>query len=163
MSSEPPSPPPALLPASRCVAASPAGPIGTPADPASPSALARARQWARRIKRDTYALYLAVRDPRTPWYAKVVAACVVAYAFSPIDLIPDFIPVLGYLDDVIIVPLGIMLALKLIPAAVMTECRAAADANRPSSKPRNYIGATVVVAIWLLAAALSIQWIMRFL
>ena len=125
------------------------------------SLFTRARAWARRIKRDTYALYLAVRDPRTPWYAKLFAACVVAYAFSPIDLIPDFIPVLGYLDDVIIVPLGIMLALKLIPTTVMAECRATADANRPSSKPRNYIGAVVVVAIWLLALVLSIQWALR--
>ena len=120
--------------------------------------VARARQWARRIKRDTYALYLAVRDPRTPWYAKVVAACVVAYAFSPIDLIPDFIPVLGYLDDVIIVPAGIVLALKLIPAEVMADCRARADANRPSSKPRNYLGAAAIVALWLLLAALAIRW-----
>src|SRR5688572_19451473 len=119
---------------------------------------ASARAWARRIKRDTYALYLAVRDPRTPWYAKLFAACVVAYAFSPIDLIPDFIPILGYLDDVIIVPLGIVLALKLIPPAVMVECRAAADANRPSNKPRNYIGAAVIVLLWLLAAALCIRW-----
>ena len=126
-----------------------------------PSLATRARQWARRIKRDTYALYLAVRDPRTPWYAKVVAACVVAYAFSPIDLIPDFIPVLGYLDDVIIVPLGILLALRLIPPDVMAECRAAADANRPSSKPRHYAGAAAIVAIWLLAAALAIQWALR--
>ena len=137
----------------------------TPGVPAelgpSESLFTRARAWARRIKRDTYALYLAVRDPRTPWYAKLFAACVVAYAFSPIDLIPDFIPVLGYLDDVIIVPLGIMLALKLIPPAVMAECRAAADANRPSSKPRNYAGAAVVVAIWLLALAISIQWALR--
>ena len=117
-----------------------------------------ARQWARRIKRDTYALYLAARDRRTPWYAKLFAACVVAYAFSPIDLIPDFIPVLGYLDDVIIVPLGIVLALKMIPADVMAECRAAAEADRPSSKPRNYVGAAAIVAIWLLAAALAIRW-----
>jgi len=131
----------------------------TPANPPSDRAtvFARARQWARRVKRDTYALFLAVQDPRTPWYAKVFAACIVAYAFSPIDLIPDFIPVLGYLDDVIIVPLGIMLALKMIPAAVMAECRAQADASRPSSKPRNYVGAAVVVAIWLLAAALSVR------
>jgi len=132
-----------------------ARPANSPSE--RPTLFARARQWARRIKRDTYALYLAVRDPRTPWYAKVFAACVVAYAFSPIDLIPDFIPVLGYLDDVIIVPLGIMLALKMIPADVMAECRAAADANRPSSKPRNYAGAAVVVAIWLLAAALCVR------
>jgi uncharacterized membrane protein YkvA (DUF1232 family) len=123
--------------------------------------LGRAREWARSIKRDTYALFLAVRDPRTPLYAKVFAACVVAYAFSPIDLIPDFIPVLGYLDDVIIVPLGIVLALRMIPAEVMAECRAEADANRPSSKPRNYIGAAAIVIIWLLAAALAMWWAMR--
>jgi uncharacterized membrane protein YkvA (DUF1232 family) len=122
--------------------------------------LARARQWARRVKRDTYALSLAVRDPRTPWYAKVVAACVVAYAFSPIDLIPDFIPVLGYLDDVIVVPLGIVLALRLIPADVMAECRARAEANRPASKPRDLIGAAVVVAIWLALAAVGARWLL---
>ena len=123
--------------------------------------LQSARLWARRIKRDTYALYLATRDPRTPWYAKLLAACIVAYAFSPIDLIPDFIPVLGYLDDLIIVPLGILLALKLIPPDVMAECRAAAEANRPAAKPRNYIGAAVIVLIWLLAAALTLQWGIR--
>lgn len=131
----------------------------TPA--AQPGLTTRARQWARRIKRDTFALYLAVKDPRTPWYARVFAMCVVAYAFSPIDLVPDFIPVLGYLDDVIIVPLGIVLAMKLIPADVMAECRAAAETNRPSSKPRNYVGAAVIVAVWLLAAALCIQWALR--
>ena len=120
--------------------------------------LQSARQWARRIKRDTYTLYLAARDPRTPWHAKLFAACVVAYAFSPIDLIPDFIPVLGYLDDVIIVPLGIVLALRLLPPKVLAECRAAADADRPSSKPRNYLGAAVIVLIWLLAAVLCIRW-----
>ena len=128
----------------------------------APGLVARARQWARRIKRDTYALFLAIRDPRTPWYAKVVAACVVAYAFSPLDLIPDFIPVLGYLDDVIIVPLGIVLALKLIPAEVMAECRARAEANWPSSKPRSFVGAAVIVAVWLLLAALSIRWALSF-
>jgi uncharacterized membrane protein YkvA (DUF1232 family) len=130
---------------------------------ASDGRFARARLWARRIKRDTYALYLAVRDPRTPWYAKAVAACVVAYAFSPIDLIPDFIPVLGYLDDVIIVPLGIALALKLIPPAVMAECRARAEANRPASKPKNYAGAVAIIALWLLLAALGVQLILRVL
>ena len=103
-----------------------------------------------------------MRDPRTPLYAKLFAACVVAYAFSPIDLIPDFIPVLGYLDDVIIVPLGIVLALRMIPADVMAECRALAEQNRPSSKPRNYIGAAAIVLIWLLAAALAIQWARQF-
>src|ERR671933_1645183 len=84
------------------------------------------RRRARLLKRDTYALYLAARDPRTPWYAKVLAAVVVAYALSPLDLIPDFIPVLGYLDDLLIVPAGIALAVKLVPAPVMAECRAQA-------------------------------------
>jgi uncharacterized membrane protein YkvA (DUF1232 family) len=136
-------------------------PPGRAAGSPPPSLAARARQWARRIKRDAYALSLAVRDPRTPWYAKLVAACVVAYAFSPIDLIPDFIPLLGYLDDILIVPLGILLALKLIPADVMAECRAKAEAHRPHSRPRNYLGAAAIVAIWLLAAALSVQWLIR--
>lgn len=116
------------------------------------------RQWARRMKRDTYALYLACRDPRVPWYAKVVAACVVAYAFSPIDLVPDFVPVLGYLDDVIIAPLGILLALKLVPPAVMGECRERADAAiaRGSNKPRNWIAGAVIIAVWLAAASWAI-------
>lgn len=87
----------------------------------------RLRHWARTIKRDVVALYLAARDPRVPWYAKAVAACVAAYALSPIDLIPDFIPVLGYLDDVIIVPLGILLTVRLVPAHVMAELRGEAE------------------------------------
>src|SRR5688572_8481819 len=120
--------------------------------------LQSARQWARRIKRDTYTLYLAMRDRRTPWYAKLVAACVVAYAFSPLDLIPDFIPVLGYLDDVIIVPLGIVLALRLIPPDVLAECRAVAEAERPPTRPRSLAGAVVIVVLWLLAATLCIRW-----
>src|SRR3546814_19345602 len=81
----------------------------------------RLRHWARTIRRDVVALYLAARDPRVPWYAKALAACVAAYALSPIDLIPDFIPVLGYLDDVILVPLGILLAVRHVPAHVMAE------------------------------------------
>src|SRR5690349_10291600 len=85
--------------------------------------LEKAKHWAREIKRDVIALWLAARDPRVPWYAKAVAAAVAAYALSPIDLIPDFIPVLGYLDDLIIVPLGILLALKLVPPHLMAEFR----------------------------------------
>src|SRR5512136_2599131 len=81
------------------------------------------RRWAETLKVETYALYLAYRDPRVPWPAKLFAACVVGYAFSPIDMIPDFIPVLGYLDDIVIVPLGIALALKMIPADVMSDAR----------------------------------------
>jgi uncharacterized membrane protein YkvA (DUF1232 family) len=84
------------------------------------------RLWAKRVERDVIAVWLAARDPRTPWYTKVVAAGVAAYALSPIDLIPDFVPVLGYLDDLIIVPLGILLAINLIPRELMTEFRAKA-------------------------------------
>ena len=94
--------------------------------------LKSARQWARRLKRDVHALWLAGRDPRTPWYAKALAVAVAAYALSPLDLIPDFIPVLGWLDDLIIVPLGIVLAVRLIPADVMEEHRRAAE--RAASK-----------------------------
>lgn len=111
------------------------------------------RGWARRVKRDVFALYLAYRDPRTPWYARIVAAGVVAYAFSPIDLIPDPIPVLGYLDDLILVPLGIMLAVRLIPPAVMADCRTAATTRLQSGKPVNWGAAVVIVCIWLLVAA----------
>src|SRR6478752_7495834 len=93
------------------------------------------KQWARQLKRELYALYLAYKDPRVPWYARLVAACVVGYAFSPIDLIPDPIPVLGYLDDLVIVPAGIALVLRLIPAEVMTDsrARAAVAAERPTN------------------------------
>src|SRR6188768_3565060 len=96
--------------------------------------LDRAKHWARAIKRDVIALWLAARDPRVPWYAKAVAAAVAAYALSPIDLIPDFIPILGYLDDLLIVPLGIMAAVSLIPEPVMADLRVtAAEQRKPSS------------------------------
>ena len=114
------------------------------------------KQRARQFKAETYALYLAYRDPRTPWHARVVAAVVVGYAFNPIDLIPDFIPVLGYLDDLVLVPLGIWLALKLIPPAVMAENRAKAAAVMAEGKPVNRAAAVVIVGIWLLLAALGI-------
>lgn len=109
--------------------------------------VARLRDWAREMKRDVHALYLAARDPRVPWYAKAVALAVAAYALSPIDLIPDFIPVLGHLDDVIIVPLGIVLAVRLIPAEVLAEHRATASAagKRPTSRS----AAAIIVAIWI--------------
>jgi len=111
---------------------------------------ARLRDWAHRAKRDVVALHLAARDPRVPWFAKAVVTCVAAYALSPIDLIPDFIPVLGYLDDLIIVPLGILLALRLVPPDLMAEFRREADGlgERPASRA----GAAMVVALWLLAA-----------
>lgn len=105
---------------------------------------------ARLLKRDVYVLYLACRDPRTPWYAKVVAAAVVAYALSPIDLIPDFIPVLGQLDDLILVPVGVGLALRLIPPGIIAEHRAAAGARLSRTVGR--AGLIVVVLIWVLIA-----------
>lgn len=112
----------------------------------------RMKQWARRIKQDVVAIWLAARDPRTPWMAKVLALLVAAYAVSPIDLIPDFIPVLGYLDDLIIVPLGILLVVRLIPADLMAEFRrSAADM---SSRPVSRVAAAVFIAVWVLAAAL---------
>ena len=116
----------------------------------------RAKRWARSIKVDVVALWIAARDPRTPWYAKAVAAAVAAYALSPIDLIPDFIPVLGYLDDLLIVPLGIMLAVRLIPLPLMVEFRAAAA--RRTGRPRSFAGAAAIAAIWLLALAL-VAWL----
>ena len=114
------------------------------------------RQRAGQLQQETYALFLAYRDPRVPWYAKLWAACVVAYALSPIDLIPDFIPVLGYLDDLILVPLGIALALRMIPPQVMADCRARAQEALAENRPQSRIVAVVIVAIWLLLAGLTV-------
>jgi uncharacterized membrane protein YkvA (DUF1232 family) len=111
------------------------------------------REKARAMKREVYALVLACRDPRTPWAARIVAACVVAYAFSPIDLIPDFVPVLGYLDDLILIPLGILLALRLVPPDVMADSRAHADEVLASGKPVSRAAAAVIIGIWVLLAA----------
>ncbi len=121
------------------------------------------RRRARGLRTEIHALYLAYRDPRVPWYGRLVAACVVAYAFSPLDLIPDPIPVLGYLDDLILVPLGVMLALRLIPPQVMAESRAKAHAAARSGKPTNWIAAGVIVTIWVLAAWLTIRLLLRLL
>lgn len=113
----------------------------------------RLKHWARVIKRDAYAVYFAARDPRTPWYAKALALCVAGYALSPIDLIPDFIPVLGYLDDLLLVPLGIIAVVRMIPADVMAEHRAAATwtAERPLSRT----AAVVIVCVWAASIALT--------
>jgi uncharacterized membrane protein YkvA (DUF1232 family) len=115
----------------------------------------RWKDWARALKREVYALYLAYKDPRVPWYARVVAACVVAYAFSPIDLIPDPIPVLGYLDDLVLLPLGVALTIRLIPPPVLAECREEAARSMAAGKPVNWIAAGVIVAGWLLLAGLG--------
>jgi uncharacterized membrane protein YkvA (DUF1232 family) len=114
---------------------------------------------ARKLKRETLTLYFACRHREVPWYAKVFTACVVAYAFSPIDLIPDFIPVLGYLDDLLIVPLGIWLSVKMIPEAVLSECRQQAEAAM--EKPTNWVAAAIIVLIWLALLALGIRFFAR--
>jgi uncharacterized membrane protein YkvA (DUF1232 family) len=119
------------------------------------------KQRVRQLKAEAYALYLAYRDPRVPWYARLLAAVVVGYAFCPIDLIPDFVPVLGYLDDLLLVPLGIWLALKLIPPEVMAEARERARQAMAAGKPVNRAAAVVVVSIWLLLAALAVALVMR--
>jgi uncharacterized membrane protein YkvA (DUF1232 family) len=119
----------------------------------------RWKQSARWLKSETYALYLAYKHPTTPLFAKAFAGLVVAYAFSPIDLVPDFIPVLGYLDDLILVPLGIALALKMIPAAVMDECRKKAQIEIGEGKPVNWFVAVIIVVVWLGLAAICIFWL----
>ena len=113
-------------------------------------ALEQLRRWARSIKAEAFALYLAARDPRTPWYAKVAVAAVAAYALSPIDLIPDFIPVLGYLDDLLIVPAGIYLALRLIPPHVLAWGRE--QALRVPERPKSYWAAGAIVLVWVALA-----------
>lgn len=119
---------------------------------------ARLKECVRHLKGETFALYLAARHPGTPWYAKAFVAGVVAYAFSPIDLIPDFIPVLGYLDDLILVPLGIAVAIRMIPPAVLAECRVRAQAMMADGKPKSRIAAIVIIGIWILVAALFTLW-----
>lgn len=117
----------------------------------------RLKIWARAIKRDVLALWLAARDKRVPWYAKAFAAAVAAYALSPVDLIPDFIPVLGYLDDLLLVPLGIVLAVKLIPADVFADLRAQAETI--AARPVSRAGMVAVLAIWL-ALAVWVAWML---
>ena len=112
--------------------------------------LAYWKKQARALKIQTLALYYAYRDPRTPWYARAFTGFIVAYAFSPIDLIPDFIPVLGYLDDLVIVPLGVLLALKMIPVQVMAECRAKAEEALDQDKPAYRFMAVLIVAAWII-------------
>lgn len=111
--------------------------------------IALLKEWAKALKRDVLALWLAARDPRVPWYAKLLAGLVAAYALSPIDLIPDFIPVLGYLDDLLIVPAGIWLSIRLIPPAVFAQLRASAQDRE---KPVSRLGMALVLIAWLIIA-----------
>jgi uncharacterized membrane protein YkvA (DUF1232 family) len=113
---------------------------------------ARLRTWSRSLKAETHALYLAVRDPRTPWYAKALGICIVAYALSPIDLIPDFIPILGYLDDILIVPAGLWIVRRLIPRDVLAKSR---ERARTATVTHSRKAAAIIVTIWLAGLALA--------
>jgi uncharacterized membrane protein YkvA (DUF1232 family) len=115
-------------------------------------------QRARNLKAETFALYLTAGDPRTPWYAKLFVAAIVAYALSPIDLIPDFVPILGYLDDLILVPFGIALAIRLIPGPVLDDCRRKAQESLRDGRPTSRTAAVVIIVIWLALAALGVLW-----
>jgi uncharacterized membrane protein YkvA (DUF1232 family) len=117
---------------------------------------------AKQLKTEVYALYLAYKDTRTPWYARVFAAVVVGYAFSPIDLIPDPIPILGYLDDLVLIPLGIYLAVKMIPPLVMEESRAKAKVVIALGKPVNKLAAAIIVLIWIGIAVLVGMFVYRW-
>lgn len=118
--------------------------------------LQTAKQWARALKRDVFVVYLAARDPRTPWALRLLALAVAAYALSPIDLVPDFIPVLGYLDDLLIVPLGLALVLRLLPPPVLLAARE--RAARMLARPRSWLAAALIIMLWVLLAVLLFAW-----
>jgi len=120
--------------------------------------LTKLKQRARYLKAETFVLYLAARDSRTPWHAKLLVAGIVAYALSPIDLIPDFVPVLGYVDDLIVIPMGIALAIKLIPHSVLAEYRTRAQETMGYGKPVSWVAGTVIVVIWLVLVSLCAVW-----
>ena len=119
--------------------------------------------WAKKLKKQLFILYLAYKDERVSWYTKVFTACVVAYAFSPIDLIPDFIPVLGYIDDIIIVPLGIMIALKMLPKNVIEDCTLKAEELIQNEKPQNWVAGSIIIIVWLLIFMWSCFIVFKFL
>ena len=118
--------------------------------------LQTAKQWARALKRDVLVVCLAARDPRTPWALRLLALAVAAYALSPIDLVPDFIPVLGYLDDLLIVPLGLALVLRLLPPPVLLAARE--RAARMLARPRSWLAAALIIMLWVLLAVLLFAW-----
>jgi uncharacterized membrane protein YkvA (DUF1232 family) len=125
------------------------------------------RERAQRLKRETYALYLAARDPRVPWYTKVLALAIVGYALSPLDLIPDFVPIIGYLDDLVLIPLGIALVLRLTPSGVLAECRMQAqhelERGRLGRSTPARIATVIIVLAWLLGLALTLFLLARVL
>jgi len=120
--------------------------------------LERWRQWARSVKRLIAALIIAYRDPRTPLRARIVAACVLAYAFSPIDLVPDIIPILGYLDDLLLLPLGILLVVRLLPDNVWREAQLTASTTPPGRQPVNWWAVGAIVVLWIVLVALVARW-----
>jgi uncharacterized membrane protein YkvA (DUF1232 family) len=120
------------------------------------------KQSARTIKQELHAIYLACKDPRTPWYAKAMAVCIVGYALSPIDLIPDFVPILGYVDDLILLPLGIAMVKRMIPPAVFDECRSKAKEASAKGFRKNWIAAGVIIAIWVMLAVLAFIWLKEY-
>ena len=124
-------------------------------------ALDRWKRRARDLRAEIYALYMAYRDPRTPWYARLFALCLVGYAFSPIDLIPDPIPILGYLDDLVILPLGVLLALRMIPREVMDDSRKRARETIRQGRPTSWVAGLIIIVIWLLLAALAVTILLR--
>jgi uncharacterized membrane protein YkvA (DUF1232 family) len=117
--------------------------------------------WAQRVKRDVHALHLAARDPRVPWYAKAAAMATAAYALSPVDLIPDFVPILGYLDDLVIVPLGIFIAVRLIPVDLMEEFRRTAVSGGTVDRAIGRIGVAMIILVWIVGVTLAVLWIGR--
>ena len=121
------------------------------------------KQLARKLKNEVYAIYLASKDSRTPWYARMLAVVIVAYVFSPLDFIPDFIPILGYLDDLILVPLGLWLVIKLIPTQILAECREQALALKAQGKPKNWLAAGAIVTLWLLLGISTALWLKHLL
>ncbi len=121
--------------------------------------LERWKQKARALKQEIHAIYLCCKDPRTPWYAKAFAGCIVAYALSPIDLIPDFIPVLGYVDELILLPLGIAAVRKMIPTVVLDECRLKAKEASIQGRGKGWMVAGAIIAIWFIFGGLAANWI----
>ena len=119
------------------------------------------RRWAAELRHKTYALYLAYKDPRVPKHAKIIVALVVAYALSPIDLIPDFIPIIGYLDDLILIPLGIALAVRMVPHQVMRECLEKAQSELPGNRRRNWVAGAAVIFVWALVLVVIIKTMAR--
>ncbi len=123
------------------------------------AAIKRWKQKARALKQEIHAIYLCCKDPRTPWYAKALAGCIVAYALSPIDLIPDFIPVLGYVDELILLPLGIAAVRKMIPPVVLAECRLTAKETSIQGEGKGWMVAGIIIAIWIILVGLAAIWV----